>query len=406
MSENNVIESVKIKKDLILYGAYDRYNYGDNLMPIIYQLYIEKYFPNILDDYEVKYCAIGKSDLSRFECYPTSKIHDFLESSPDDSVLVVVGGEVLCATNLTLLLHMQNSRFSHSILKVARNFLRSYLNLVTNKFYGTPWEFPYIPPKTAFKNRVKLAFNTVGGGLSGLSTERSVEVIDRLNSADYISVRDKRTEMQLQGKVPTKLYPDSVFLISELITFEFLDSRVNINLKKITDNSYFCFQASPHKVGEDIDKVVANLTEISKQRKEEIVLLPIGYASGHDDRHYLTRIEEKLPRKTLNLSNLNVWEIMYVIKKANLFIGTSLHGVITAMAFGIPHFGLNPNIDKVDSFLKDWSIFPFNKSLNLGEIVTESTKILSIYEQQLYANSVKLSDMVKENNQNIVKLCQ
>ncbi|GAC31074.1 polysaccharide pyruvyl transferase family protein [Paraglaciecola polaris] len=394
------------KKKIIFYGAYDRYNYGDNLMPIIFQFYIEKYHPLLLNDYKIEYCAIGNSDLSRYTCFKTTKIAHLLDSTPDDSLLIVIGGEVLCATNLTLLTHMQNTRFSHAIVKAGKYLLRRHLNVLTNKIYGTRWEFPYVPPKSAFKNRIKLAFNTVGGGISGLSVKNETDVKNRLKSADYISVRDKRTQQNLKSTINAALYPDSVFLISELVSSDFLNKEIKESIKNVKDKPYLCFQASPHKVGADETEVVEALIQIAKIRKEKVVLLPIGYASGHDDLQYLKKIEKRLDGEGLLLQKLNVWEIMYIIKNAKLFIGTSLHGIITAMAFNVPHFGLNPNIFKVNSFLQDWSIFPFNRSLRLEQIVSASSEDFSFYGQELQANSVKLGELVKENNSNIVKLCQ
>ncbi|WP_158769088.1 polysaccharide pyruvyl transferase family protein [Paraglaciecola sp. L1A13] len=394
------------KKKIIFYGAYDRYNYGDNLMPIIFQFYIEKYHPLILQEYVIEYCAIGNSDLSQYSCFKTNKIANLLGSTPEDSLLIVIGGEVLCATNLTLLMHMQNTRFSHAVVKAGRYLLRRHLNVFTNKTYGTRWEFPYIPPKSVFKHKIKLAFNTVGGGISGLSVKDQTDVTNRLKSADYISVRDKRTQHNLESKIDAVLYPDSVFLISELISSDFLNKEISPSIKDVKDKPYFCFQASPHKVGSEVGEVVDALIQIAKLRNEKIVLLPIGYASGHDDVYYLRQIQKRLEGEGLLLQDLNVWEIMYTIKNASLFIGTSLHGIITAMAFNVPHFGLNPNISKVNSFLKDWSIFPFNRSMALEQIVSASSEDFSAYTQALENNSFKLGELVKENNSNIVKLCR
>lgn len=398
-------ETSKLKKQIILYGAYDRYNYGDNLMPIIFRMYIEKYHPNILNNFQLTFCSIGESDLSKYDCYKTSKIKSVLDSAPDGSLLVVIGGEVLCASNLALFLHMQNSDFMHGLVKTAKFFLRRHLTLITKKVYGTDWEFPYIPPKIAFKNDVKIAYNTVGGEISSLPLAAKKDVISRLNSADYISVRDKRTEKNLSNINDINLYPDSVFLISDIISTNFLADKVHHKIKSIINNPYFCFQASPHKVGDNIENVVRSLKKISEKRKEKIVLLPIGYASGHDDTQYLESVAQELHGEAIVLKGLNVWEIMYAIRNSQLFIGTSLHGIITAMAFNIPHFGLNPEISKVNSFLKDWSIAPFNKSLELEKISDVASNDYKGYQQLLTDNSYRIAELVKKNNENILSLC-
>ncbi|PLP27000.1 polysaccharide pyruvyl transferase family protein, partial [Klebsiella michiganensis] len=45
-----------------------------------------------------------------------------------------------------------------------------------------------------------------------------------------------------------------------------------------------------------------------------------------------------------------------------------LHGVITAMSFGIPHFCLNEKIDKITSFVKTWSVDPFITPIEVTDI--------------------------------------
>lgn len=368
-------------------------------------MYIEKYYPDLLNDYQMTYCSIGESDLSKYDCYKTLKIKNVLDNAPDASLLVIIGGEVLCASNLTLLLHMQNSQFTHKLVKTAKFFLRRYLTVITQKVYGTAWEYPYIPPKNAFKNNIMIAYNTVGGGVSGLSQAAQNDVVARLNSANYVSVRDKRTEKNLKDKVKVELFPDSVFLISDIISSDFLTGKVNNELKSATSSAYFCFQASPHKIGANKESVVNSLRKLAAGRNEKIILLPIGYASGHDDIHYLETIAQEMGGEAIVLKDLSVWEIMYVIKNAKLFIGTSLHGIITAMAFNVAHFGLNPDISKVDSFLKDWSIEPFNKSLELEQISIAAQQDFSYCQYQLQENSYRIAQLVKQNNANILNLC-
>ena len=44
---------------------------------------------------------------------------------------------------------------------------------------------------------------------------------------------------------------------------------------------------------------------------------------------------------------------MGLIKNSKCFIGTSLHGIITAMSFGIPYLCIN-NKQKLKNYIKDW----------------------------------------------------
>ena len=40
------------KRQVILYGAFDRYNYGDNLMPILLEMYFNRYHEDKVKDIE------------------------------------------------------------------------------------------------------------------------------------------------------------------------------------------------------------------------------------------------------------------------------------------------------------------------------------------------------------------
>ena len=46
---------------------------------------------------------------------------------------------------------------------------------------------------------------------------------------------------------------------------------------------------------------------------------------------------------------------MFAISNASLYVGTSLHGLITAQSFGRPYVGLNKNLPKLDSYIKTWT---------------------------------------------------
>jgi polysaccharide pyruvyl transferase WcaK-like protein len=94
---------------------------------------------------------------------------------------------------------------------------------------------------------------------------------------------------------------------------------------------------------------------------------------------------------------------MYVIKNAYTFFGTSLHGIITAMSFGVPHFGLNKSIKKLDSFLRDWSVAPFNQCYDAYEM----SSLISSFNLKnvvvLKEKSAIIIDAVKANNDSILK---
>lgn len=52
-------------KSINIIGAFDRYNYGDLLFPIIIEEYIKKYNCELIKKYKLEYYALVQSDLSK-----------------------------------------------------------------------------------------------------------------------------------------------------------------------------------------------------------------------------------------------------------------------------------------------------------------------------------------------------
>ncbi|MBB1304775.1 polysaccharide pyruvyl transferase family protein [Pseudoalteromonas sp. SR43-5] len=389
-------------KKIVLFGAFDRYNYGDNLMPILFNKFIEKYRPEILLSYEVQYAAISSSKLSHYECEPSKKMNELLNALDEGSAVIVIGGEVLCAKNSVMYLHMQNSLLHNKILGYIKKLTKKYFSLYSDLIYSTKWEYPFIVDPANFNSSVKVIYNTVGGSISELNSKDKRIIINRLNKASYISIRDTRTKEELEQIDNTVLSPDSAFLMSDLIDNSTFYSLISDEIKLDCDSDYIVFQAAPKKVGSSMSYIVDNLNKLSEKHGKKIILLPIGYASGHDDYQYLSKLSRELNCDHKLLYNLNIWEIMFVIKESSLFIGTSLHGVITAMAFARPHIGLNPKIRKLDSFIKDWSIKPFNKCQDISSADNILRNVDKSTFTLLEENRNRINKMILENNNKII----
>lgn len=83
-------------------------------------------------------------------------------------------------------------------------------------------------------------------------------------------------------------------------------------------------------------------------------MCPIGTALGHEDDVALEVIYKQIDDKDVVLvKSPTIWDIMSLIKNARLYVGTSLHGVITAMSFGIPFVGVE--VKKIRTYLETWT---------------------------------------------------
>lgn len=392
-----------MKKKLVLFGAFDRYNYGDNLMPIVLNEFIKKYSPELLDDYEVCYSSISDSNLSHYRCEKTISIEKLIPSLDDKSVVVVVGGDVLCADAPDLFLHVQSGETQVKLLKLLRRISNTLYSKLANSVYSTPWDYPYIPDLECLPSGTKVIYNTVGGSFRHLKEQDYKKVSARIAESDFVSVRNNDLfEEVTKINSNAVLSPDSVYIIERLFDDSFFSNKVSRDLLQLKEQNYVVFQAAPDKLGESVETVVDQLKKLSASMDAEVILLPIGYASGHSDLTVSQMISRASNSEFRILHDLNVWEIMYVLKECSMYIGTSLHGVITAMSYGKPHFGINENVEKLDRFLKTWSVEPFNKCYPASNISLfnelGNQKALS----EFFEKNEETKNLVHANNLKIV----
>lgn len=356
-----------MKRIVVLYGAYDRYNYGDNLMPILLEKYVKKFHTEKLKEIDFAYSSIKSSDLSNYMCMPTVAMRDLLDI-PSGSTVIVVGGEVLGASVGILYTHVQDSLLVTKFLRLINRISPSLLNKFAKSYYDAVWDYPYIPDKRSFKNNVKVIFNTVGA-------KPPVSQRNNIKNSDYISVRDDRTFNYVSTFCESKLVPDSVLMASGIIDNYFFDTVVRQEIKDKIRKDYISIQACPYKVNFTAQDLANQLDKTINEHDLDVILLPIGYASGHDDIVFLEKVKSLSKRDMLILDDLNVWEIMYIIANSKAFYGTSLHGVITAMSFLVPHFSINKKIAKLTSFVKTWSVYPYNTPIEITDISNTISKM-------------------------------
>lgn len=397
------INKKNIKDTIVIIGAFDRYNYGDNLMPILFEKFLEAYYPAIFTNYNIIYSAMTDSDLSKYKVKKTVSMHKVFNSKMGKPYAIIsIGGEVLCASSSTLFLHMNHPKvISNFISFLKKNRMTIVADIICRRFYKLPWEYPYIP-----ENKSSLTiFNTVGGVVPRFKISTALhKVKKRISQATYISVRDSRDLNSLQGYSTPHLYPDSAIVMAEFVDDHFLNKECRKKIRNLANQNYICFQSAPKKSDISPDEWVEVLRDLSRKYNVKIKLCPIGYANGHDDVHYLSEIFNKSGEEFELLEDLNIWEILYTIKNSKVFIGTSLHGVITALSYSVPYIGLNPNkVPKLNSFLKNWGIYPSDRSYSSKEIINIFDDVINVDKDSYLVHSAKLIKLALENNHAIVK---
>lgn len=380
-------------------GAFDRYNYGDLLFPII----IEKWFSKMNSSCVFNYYGLKRSDLSKYGGKETKAINEAYTDKND--ILIVAGGQTLNARWSTMHLNLTGTYGEYKKYDILYKILGAEIsNYFARKKLKGPTYFPWIFPKIKEKSE-KVIYNTVGGTSFARFTNREKAILKKsLNEADYISVRDPLTKNELEkmGVRNINLYPDSAILISEYFPRNELNGLINTEAKKLLSankNGYLCFQIG--KVyGRNHENIITDeLIKIFKMTGLNIVLIPIGKALGHEDQIPLFRIKELIGEKA-NVAIVEeggIYETMALISKSRMFIGTSLHGCITALSYGVPCVGLDKKVTKLEQFLRYFSFEEQLYSVPYENISDSIRKSLEIPEEKLQSTSIKLKKLANEN---------
>lgn len=382
-----------------LMGPHDRFNYGDILFPFIIEYAFDKISPNSFV-YE-KY-ALVNSDFTNKGAFISQNYRTLRRNINNNNinVLVVTGGECLGAKWHVLFSYINKIYHLLSKKGLIRRKLISYE--IARKYLGGKSEYPYCVNKKDFKGSIKLLFNTVGS-----SYEFDGIQINALNNADYISLRDEisyKNSLILSNK--TYLVPDSAIILSDVFPINELEKNRYIKNPLVTriiesNEDYIFFQIAKEHAIEKLDKICKQLNLVYSKLKTKIVLCPIGTAFGHEDHIALKRIYQKLNNNfTVLIESPSIFEIMLLIVNSKLYIGTSLHGVITSMSFGIPYIGLKKETEKLVFYLQTWGEKELNQVYDVDDFASQAITIFNSkkimksiedetrYQKQLYYQSV------------------
>lgn len=382
-------------KILLVLGPFDRFNYGDILFPLI----IEECFKNKYDG--IRFFSTSDNDLTNIggvKCESFKELYNLDRSNTYH--LIVAGGESLGTTWGTLSAYISRSFSLFSLsFKVIRLFFGQIVRFRVSNFCGRAYlggksflplsvslsELPFIE---------KIFYNSLGG--TNLSSEyfRSIPKLSQIyRDVSYLSVRELYTFSLLKSEgIAANLAPDCAILMSKYYTAQFFEENVRQEIKNIGEHKegIIFFQVNEDLGSKYIDSIVLELHKLNEVTKYNICLCPIGIALGHSDHIILKKISSllKFQHEFCKVENLTVWDIMYLISKSKLYIGTSLHGVITAMSYKVPYCGLE-NVKKVEYYLKTWGVKNLQTPLQFDNIANGAQSALntSVGELSLSLNS-------------------
>ena len=378
------------KTTINILGAYDRHNYGDLLFPVILQELLIKELNN---KYVINIYSIVESDLSEYGALKTKSLSQLYKSMENDStILIVAGGDILTAQWSSVLLALKHpAKIFMRGGRVTSNLFDR--NKLARFFLGGKSIFPFVIKKSDFPRLKAVLYNSVGG----TNFHKFSNLFDNSLFGDYLSVRDENIYNNIKKQSESvKLVPDSAVVMSEYYPITNLIELVSLNVKEFTQEKPFVFfQINKTLSLNKVDKIAEVLKAISSEYNLKICLCPIGRAGSHEDHIPLKKIHSLLNEESFYIDQPTIWDTMFLIASSEIYIGTSLHGAITAMSYNVPYMGIE--VTKLNQYLKTWSFEPLNKTYKISDILVKFQEIKDANKNQLSISRNNQINQVQES---------
>jgi hypothetical protein len=323
---------------VILFGAFDRHNFGDLLFPHI--------AATLLKESRPMFAGLAQRDFRHEGGHRVRAITRLAAEWANQPVkLVHAGGELLtCDAWSAAVMLLPPEKAQAAIVRLSAMPAEERLAWARDML-GMSTLAPYVIGRELFP-LAGLIFNAVGGvDLDAGDPGLRAEVLATLGTAEYVGVRDLQTRAQLEkAGIAAHLLPDPAVMVAELF-----GARIDRHAQRgevaraaeLFPQGYIAVQFSSD-FGDDatLDGLAAELKRITAMTGYGIALFRAGAARWHDDLDCYRRLTARLPASTLVCTSLNLWDICTLIARSRGYCGSSLHGRIVALAFALPRVNL------------------------------------------------------------------
>ena len=312
-------------KHIGLFGTFDLKNYGDLIFPDVFRAEIGKRMPEAR---VTLFSPVGgdKPFANDEPVHPLRDLSRIHEANPFDA-LVVGGGD---------------------LIRLDDAWVADPLRYPDASRPSAIWLVPLLFGRI---HRIPVLFNAPGVPFRFSDVSRPF-VHRLLSSIPCLNVRDEPSRSLLAEAAPdlaVDVVPDTVCLYGEHPDAIAANTAFDaLAAQKEFPPRYALFQASGIEPGRTAADYAATLARLEDETGVPVLLFPIGYI--HSDSNVLSAIGQAAGGRFASVrSELSPAEMFAVIGHAQWFLGTSMHGCLTAMEQGIPAVVLNPGgVTKLD----------------------------------------------------------
>lgn len=374
-------------KRIAVVAACDRNNYGDVLLPVLYRNMLIEYRKE--GDFKLDCFALSYSDMTYLGGMKTKPIYKL--NGQYDSI-VFVGGEILSARYVNMFLNLQEdkeiiNKYS-DLARIDYEKCDKKCRVMLKGVNDYPWVFyPQF-------SKQKVFYNAAGGANKGFSSHQREAWERCISEATMFTVRNNQSHIYFDEicGLDIELVPDSAILIKEYFNNK-IEQSINRSISNSISNigKYIVIQVN-RLYGSGIEEEIAKtINEIYDRLNIQTVLLPIGLAQGHEDSIPLQNIHNLSPKASIYIYINSIYDTMYLIKKSIMFIGTSLHGIITAASYGVPHTAMLKKADKTVGYINTWQTTKYQYLERIQELY-------NILESENYLDFINIDNILAMKN--------
>ena len=371
----------------VLFGAFDRHNFGDLLFPHL----LETLLPGRAFDT----CGLAERDLRAFGGHQVTQ----LPARP--SCLIHAGGELLTCTAwqaAVMLLDPQAAaaaigRYDADPVAAAEWAARQI---------SSSRSLPYVVGRDVLAPGGRLVFNAVGGvEWARLLAAQREEAKAALRAADWLSVRDHITQAALRSEgIEAPLCPDPAVMVAECFgeTISRYQQRDVVKaMRKAFPQGYLACQFSADFSDDaSLDALAQGLAGVVSETGLGVALFCAGTAPWHDDPALYQSLRRRLPSGTARLfESLQLWDICALIAASRGVVSSSLHGRLIALAYGLPRVSLalpqqGTRPGKVAAFAETWEPDAVPRCVGVDQVEPALLRALAVPTDVLQDTAAQL----------------
>ena len=352
-----------IRPKIAHFGAFDHDSYGDLIFPLL----VEHFLP----EFEFIHVSPSGNLTPWSDAKPTISINEAFARKDWDGVLIG-GGDIVQSGEWVTDSWAQTPLLAMGALPslwCGASLLAAKLNI------PCVWNCPGVP--------------------RSLPYEIESIAIEALKSVDYLCLRDRTSADRLNKLMPrpASIAPDSALGICELWPAKRSTDKVKSKPLVLS-----LTPVDAHLRWHEIEALI-DIISAKYDFSGEVIVIPL---MGWQIDSGLISLPFKL-KSGLNLTvrdrSLSLQECALEIENASVYVGNSLHGLITAISYGVPAVLVKPlegaTITKYDGFAEHFSL---NGVRLVVESFTEAAQVLMTYQNIIIKDA---SDRLHEHWSNV-----